>query len=98
MACIKWQKPDGREYWVLENVQHVPTPGSINTGVVDWACNERSTDNLRDVFTEDGFMLGNAVKKVTTALGIKQCLACAGRQRRFNQWGIEIQQKVKSLL
>ena len=51
--------------------------------------------NLQDAMTSDGIMVGNIIKKVTTALGIKQCLKCKGRQIRYNEKGLEIQQKVK---
>ena len=58
---------------------------------------ERYTGNLDNLFTADGFMVGNAVKKVATALGFKQCLACKGRQRAYNEKGLALQQKIKEL-
>lgn len=54
-------------------------------------------DDLNSLITSDGLMLGNIVKKVTTALGIRQCLKCKGRQRRLNDAGINFQAKIKGL-
>ena len=49
--------------------------------------------DLESIWTSDGIMIGNIIKKVTTALGIKQCLACKGRQRALNRKGLEIQKR-----
>ena len=49
--------------------------------------------DLESIFTSDGLMLGNLVKKVTTALHLKHCLRCTGRQIRLNQRGLELQKK-----
>lgn len=54
-------------------------------------------DDLTSLVTSDGIMLGNIVKKVTSALGIKQCLKCKGRQRQWNDKGLEIQEKLKGM-
>jgi hypothetical protein len=62
---------------------------------VDFRCNAQSQDDLTSLITEDGIMVGNVIKAVTTALGIKQCLACKGRQRAYNQRGLDLQRKVK---
>ena len=78
--------PNG-ERRVMEGVVFRFLPGEVVVGSV--------ADNLRDVITPDGIMLGNVVKKVTTALGIKQCLKCKGRQRRLNEKGLKLQNKVK---
>ena len=54
--------------------------------------------NLQDSFTGDGLLIGNVIKKVATSLGIKQCLKCKQRQLRYNQKGLEIQQKIKKVI
>jgi len=54
------------------------------------------SDNFNDIITDQGILVGNVIKKVTSALGIKQCLKCKGRQRRYNEKGLELQQKVRA--
>jgi len=93
MACIILKGPFG-ERRVLENQPYrLGTDESI--AGVDWTCAANPADNMNDLVTDDGFMVGNAIKKVTTALGMTQCMACRGRQQRYNQRGLELQQKVK---
>lgn len=55
-------------------------------------------DNLQDSFTGDGLLIGNVIKNLTSALGIRQCLKCKQRQLRYNQKGLEIQQKIKKVI
>ena len=60
-------------------------------GVV-WDCGPHPI--TEKVFTQDGLMVGNLIKKVTTALGIKQCFKCKRRQQRWNAKGLAIQKKL----
>lgn len=49
--------------------------------------------DLESIWSSDGLMIGNIVKKVTSAIGIKQCLQCKGRQRAWNAKGLELQKR-----
>ena len=103
MACLKVtgpygerilpESPDGNVHGLLKGEQIVEAV---------WDCGPQMLQDaamdLEHVFTPAGFMLGNAIKKVTHALGINQCMACRGRQRRYNEKGIEIQQALKKLV
>ena len=68
------------------------------TGKIYRECSPESLDNVRDIFTSEGLMVGNLIKKVTSAIGIKQCLACKGRQQAYNQRGLAIQHKIRNLI
>jgi len=96
MACYLVKYPNGLILKFAENQNRNFVPGEEIIGV-DWNCNASSSDNLSDWFTEDGFMLGNAVKTVAKKLGFKHCLSCSQRQQRFNDKGLEIQRKIKDL-
>lgn len=95
MACIILKGPLG-ERRVLEGHPYRLDAGEAIAGV-DWTCAANPADDTERVFTASGFMVGNAIKKVTHALGMTQCMACRGRQQRYNQRGLEIQQKLKGL-
>lgn len=96
MACIIVKYPNGSFRRFADGVARKFIPGEEIIGV-DNNCDVKACDDLNSIFTDDGFMLGNAIKKVTSALGIKQCLSCRGRQRAYNDKGLEIQQKIKGL-
>jgi len=96
MACYLVKYPNGQVLKFAENQNRRFIPGEQIVGI-DWSCNASSSDNLTDLFTEDGFMLGNAVKKVASALGFKQCMGCRGRQQAYNNKGLALQQKIKDL-
>lgn len=95
MACIILKGPLG-ERRVQENQPYRLGSDEAIAGV-DWNCAAQSLDNLDSVFSEDGVLVGNFVKKVATALGFKQCLACKGRQQSWNQIGLKLQQKIKDI-
>ena len=95
MACFTLRGPLG-DRKIGENVNYVKQPGEeIVPGLIDWTCNGHYLGDYEHVFTAEGFMLGNAIKKVTSVLGIKQCMACKGRQRDYNEKGINLQRKLK---
>lgn len=99
MACIIVKYPDGTEMRYRENQNRRFVPGEEIIGI-DYGCNPEAYTtqaDLTSIFTSDGLMLGNAIKKVASALGFKQCLACAGRQRSYNARGLELQRKLKEL-
>lgn len=96
MACYLVKYPNGLILKFAENQNRNFVPGEEIIGV-DWSCNAQSADNLNDLFTADGFMVGNAIKKVTHALGMKQCMGCRGRQQSFNTKGLAIQKAIKDL-
>lgn len=54
-----------------------------------------AADNFKDIIVKEGLLIGNVIKKVTSALGIKQCMKCQKRQLRYNEKGLEIQEKIK---
>ena len=95
MACLKVmsvrglrvipEAPDGNCYGKLLD--------EVIVGV-DFNCAGNPVDDLNSIFTDEGLMIGNLVKKVTTAIGIKQCLSCRGRQQRLNLKGLELQRKL----
>lgn len=95
MACIILKGPLG-ERRVQENQPYRLGSDEAIAGV-DWNCAAQSLDNLDSIFSKDGVLVGNLVKKVASALGFKQCLACKGRQQRWNATGLELQQKVKDI-
>lgn len=95
MACIILKGPLG-ERRVQENQPYRLGTDEAIAGV-DWACNKLSSDDLESIFTKDGFLFGNLVKKVASAMGFKQCLACKGRQQSWNLAGLELQKKVGAL-
>lgn len=103
MACLKVTGPYG-ERILPESADgnvHGVMLGEQIIGAV-WDCGPQmlgdAANDYEHIFTSEGFMLGNAIKKVTHAIGIKQCLACKGRQRRYNEKGIAIQQAIKKLV
>lgn len=96
MACIIVKYPNGSFRRFGDGVARKFVVGEEIIGI-DNHCDPSPSDDLNSLFTEDGFMVGNAIKKVTTALGIKQCLTCKGRQRAYNAKGVEIQNKIKAL-
>lgn len=99
MACFTLRDKDGNERKVGENVNYVKVNGEeIVPGLIDWTCNGHYLQDYTNVFTKEGFMVGNAIKKVTNAIGMKQCLACKGRQRHYNEVGIRLQEKVKEVI
>ena len=65
---------------------------------VDMLCAPVAIDNFTDIFTSEGVMVGNLIKRATNALGIKQCLSCKGRQQRYNTRGLAIQKRVKNAI
>lgn len=96
MACFTLRDKDGNERKIGENVNYVKHNGEeIVPGLIDWTCSGHYLQDYEHVITAEGFMLGNAIKKVTHALGIKQCLRCKGRQHQYNERGIRIQQALK---
>jgi hypothetical protein len=96
MACFTLRDRNGNERKIGENVAYVKYNGEeIVPGLIDWTCAGHYLQDYKHVFTKEGFMLGNAIKKVTSALGIRQCMACKGRQRDYNEKGIAIQRKLK---
>lgn len=100
MACLKVIGRDGIIRVVPEDKDlNVRTlPGDTILGVEMTCGPVLPSDDLKSLVTEDGLMVGNIIKAVTTKLGIKQCLACKGRQRRYNERGLEIQKKVRNAL
>lgn len=97
MACVKW-KIGETTYWASTDVPYSHPRGAVNTGEILWDCGSQVNQvNLTDVFTDDGFMVGNAIKKITSALGMTQCLSCSQRQQKYNRAGLAIQQKLKDL-
>ena len=102
MACLKVTGPYGARLLPesADGNVHGMRKGEVIVEPV-WDCGPQmlgdSTMDLEHVFTSEGFMLGNAIKKVTHAVGITQCMSCRGRQQRYNEKGIEIQQALKKV-
>jgi len=96
MACYIVTYPDGTQIKWGENQPRRMVPGEQITGI-DWKCNADAQDDLQSLVSSEGLLVGNVIKKVTNALGIKQCLACKGRQRRYNEIGLNVQRKFKEL-
>lgn len=98
MACFTLRGPNG-DRKVAENENYRLSPGeAIVPGLIDWNCDGHNHSNdLESIISDEGFMLGNAIKKVTHAVGITQCMKCKGRQRRYNDAGLVIQQKIKDI-
>lgn len=99
MACLKVLSANGVMRVLAEgpdgNVRGM-RPGERIIGV-DYACDEKPVDNLTAIFTSEGLMLGNLIKAVTDAVGIKQCGGCKGRQRGLNSAGLRLQDKIRSI-
>lgn len=99
MACLKIQR--GNTIIVLPESPDLNVRGMIAGDKIigtDMQCGEILTyDDLESLVTSDGLMVGNLVKAVTNKLGIKQCLACKGRQRNLNARGLQLQKKLKDL-
>jgi len=102
MACFLLRSSAG-DRWMPEGVEYVFLEGEyIVPGQIDWKCGsqedfDRAMDLTR-LWTEEGFMVGNAIKKVTTFFRIPHCMACRGRQIAYNHKGLELQQKLKDLI
>ena len=82
------------ERWIIEGLPFRFLPGEriaedANGNAIT------TTNNFKDLVTPEGIMIGNVIKTITSALGIKQCMKCKRRQERFNDRGLEIQAKVK---
>lgn len=94
MACVIIQYPDGtrRSYQENENRAYVPGEQVVD---VDYFCDPHAIDNLQDWIVPEGLLVGNIIKSVTKAIGMKQCMACKGRQHDYNKRGLEIQQRIK---
>ena len=104
MACFKINGPRGSRLQP-EQENYSLAPGEyIVEGYVDWSCGKQIPGDPAyvdrgDVMVADGnVMLGNVVKKITTALHIPHCFRCSQRQRRWNEAGIRVQEKLKGLL
>ena len=87
--------PEDKNYTLL--------PGEyIVEGMIDWHCGAQADFDkamqLEKIWTSDGLMVGNVIKKVTTFLRIPQCMACRGRQIAYNRRGLEIQAKIKDAI
>ena len=95
MACLEIQHSSGTISAVAENTPYGPEWKF--TGRILRDCNPTALDDLHSWWTSEGIMVGNVVKSVTNAVGIKQCLSCKGRQQRLNEKGLELQQKLKDL-
>lgn len=96
MACLEVKHISHNiKRWVRENENY--SQDWKMTGRIDWSCEAQALDDFDSLVTSDGFMVGNAIKKVTNFLGIHQCMQCKQRQRRFNAVGLALQQKVKDL-
>jgi hypothetical protein len=97
MACLKVLRGD--KYLILSEGADGLVRGTIKGDVIKevlWNCGPNPIAD--DIFSSQGLMVGNLVKKVTAAVGIKQCFRCRGRQRRWNKKGLAVQQKIKSLI
>lgn len=104
MACFKITGPNG-DRLQPEGTPYRLAPGEkLVEGYVNWACGPRIagdpgyTDSGELLVADGNLMLGNVVKKVTKALHIPHCFKCSQRQRRWNEAGIKVQQKLKGLL
>lgn len=82
------------ERWVAEGLPFRFLPGEV-IAEDDRGNAITTTNNFKDLITPEGVMIGNVVKRITSALGIKQCMKCRRRQERFNDRGLAIQQKIK---
>ena len=104
MACLKVTGANG-ERLLPESADgnvHGMQKGEVIVEAV-WDCGpqmigDSTNTDLEHVITAEGFMVGNAIKKVTRALGINHCMSCRGRQIRYNEKGLEIQQAIKKLV
>jgi hypothetical protein len=97
MACLKVLRGD--KYLIMAEGPDGLVRGTIKGDIIKevlWDCGPNPISEK--VFAPEGLMVGNLVKKVTKALRIKQCFRCRGRQRRWNKKGLEVQQKIKSLI
>ena len=99
MACLKVQGPNYIRL-IAEgddgNVRGMRLGEVIIGSVME--CGPQSVSyDLDSLITQDGLMVGNIIKAVTNKLGIKQCLACKGRQWHYNQKGLEIQNRIKDI-
>lgn len=97
MACLKVQGPNYQRLIPEDHDGNVRGVMPHETVIgAEMNCGPHDIDyDYESVITPAGFMIGNAIKKVTNAVGIKQCMSCKGRQRKYNDVGIEVQQKVK---
>lgn len=99
MACLKVQGPLGIR--ILPEGPDGNIRGKSRDEVIIgpvWDCGPRRLGDgmdMESVFTKDGFMVGNLIRKTTKALRLNHCFKCTGRQRHYNQKGLEIQQTVK---
>jgi len=99
MACLKVQSVRGIRLIPESsdgNVRGQLRDEVIVGAVMDCGPNSLGYD-LNALVTPDGLMVGNLIKKVTNAIGIKQCLSCKGRQQHYNRVGLAVQQKIKDL-
>lgn len=97
MACIAVQHRQRGEVRIIEEGTSYPVEWQFTGQIIANCGPQDASQDFDHLWTEEGFMVGNAIKKVTNALGIKQCLACRGRQARYNQVGLDLQQRVKEL-
>lgn len=103
MACFLLKGPRGERWQAAERPYRLYPGEAIVPGRVKYNCGPQDTtyapeDNFESVWGDEGLLLGNVVKKVTTALHIKQCEPCKGRQHRWNRRGLEWQRKLKELI
>jgi len=100
MACLKVQGPNYIRVIAEahdKNVRGVLPTERIIGSIMDCGPQDPPED-FDSLVTPEGLMFGNAVKRLTNALGIKQCLQCKGRQRALNEKGLAIQKKLKDLI
>ena len=90
--------PSGKR-WVEEGEPFRFLPGEVvAVNAEGQSIIESPGYNLTNFITKDGILFGNVIKKVTTAFGIKHCLKCKGRQLRYNEKGLELQQKLREMI
>ena len=97
MACLKVLRGD--KILILAEGADKLVRGTQKGDVIKevlWNCGPNPIAD--DIFSSQGLMVGNLVKKVTAAVGIKQCFRCRGRQRRWNKKGLAIQRQIKALV
>lgn len=103
MACLRVkgpnyirvipESPDGNVRGML------PTEEIIGTTMLcgPYDATYSAAYDLDSLITPEGVMVGNIIKKVTNVVGLKQCLACTGRQVRYNAKGLAIQKKIRNI-
>lgn len=75
-------KLDGSERWVVEGQEFTLVAGEYIAGSEQ----SQQQNEFDEALAGEGILIGDAIKWITSKMGVKQCPACAARQELLNEY------------